>query len=118
MRARDTMIQPDKSKTGGQPPEALQFLAGFILLALVMLGIGGTIYKVLAPGGWLAQLVGGNLGHGVALVVALGGVALFAWATHDRISPTRRDRIGDWWIYLCAAVGLLYLVLMLVQGSL
>ncbi|MBI2754190.1 MAG: hypothetical protein HYX46_11910 [Betaproteobacteria bacterium] len=112
------MIQPDKSKTGSRLPEALHFVSGFLLLALVMLGIGGTIYKLLAPGGWLAQLVGGNLGHGGALVLALGGVALFAWATHDRISPTRRDRIGDWWIYLCSAVGLVYLVLMLVQGSL
>ena len=112
------MIQPDKSKTGGSFPEALHFVAGFVLLALVMLGVGGTIYKLLAPGGWLAQLVGGNLGQGGALGLALGGVALFAWATHDRISPARRDRVGDTWVYLCSAVGLLYLVLMLVQGSL
>src|SRR5574341_643328 len=106
-----------KSKTESRLPEALHFVGGFLLLALVMLGIGGTIYKLLAPGGWLAQLVGGNLGHGGALFLALGGVALFAWATHDRISPGRRDRIGDWWIYLCSAVGLAYLVLMVVQGS-
>ena len=106
-----------KSKTEGRLPEALHFVTGLVLLALVMLGIGGTIYKLLAPGGWLAQFVGGKLGHGGALMFALGGVALFAWATHDRISPARRDRIGDLWIYLCSAVGLVYLVLMVVQGS-
>jgi hypothetical protein len=118
MRARDTMIQTNKSKTGGGLSNVFQFVGGFILLALVMLGVGGTIYKLLAPGGWLAQLVGGHLGHGGALVLALGGVAVFAWVTHDRISPARRDSIGDWWIYVCSGVGLLYLVLMLVQGTL
>lgn len=118
MRARDTMIRNDKSKTGSGLSGVFQFVAGFIVLALVMLGVGGTIYKLLSPGGWLSQLIGGHLGHGGALALALGGVAVFAWVTHDRISPARRDRIGDWWIYVCSGVGLLYLVLMLVRGTL
>ena len=70
------------------------------------------------PGGWVVQFAGGHLGHGGALVLALGAVAVFAWVTQDRISPTRRDRAGDWWVYLCSGVGLLYLVLLAPQAGL
>lgn len=107
----------NKEKTPGSLRAALQFVAGFFLLALVMLGVGGTIYKLIAPGGWLAQLIGGSLSYLGAVVLALIGVAMFAWMTHDRITPARRDKIGDWWVYLCGAVGLIYAVQIAWQGS-
>ena len=37
---------------------------GFVLVALVLLGIGGTIYKVIAPDGWVAQAFGRSLSAG------------------------------------------------------
>lgn len=112
------MMQSDKPDSAGGVSTALHFVAGFILLALVMLGIGGTIYKVIAPGGWLARLVGGSLGNIGAIMLALVGVAVFAWMAQDKITPNRRNRIGDWWVHAFAAVGLLYLVQVLWQGSL
>ena len=43
-----------------------------VLLALVLGGIGGTIYKVISPEGWLAQMFGRSLSAGAA---ALGSMA-------------------------------------------
>jgi len=105
-----TVTVLNKEKTPGSLRSAVQFIAGFFLLALIMLGVGGTIYKLIAPGGWLAQLLGGSLNYLGAVVLALVGVTLFAWFAHDRITPTRRDKLGDWWVYLCGGVGLIYAV--------
>ncbi len=118
MRAADIMMDSNKSNSGGGISTALHFVAGFMLLALVMLGVGGTIYKLIAPGGWLAQFIGGSLGYLGAIMLALVGVAAFAWVTQDKITPNRRNRIGDWWVHACAGVGLLYLVQVLWQGTL
>jgi len=113
-----TVTELNKEKTPGSLRSALQFIAGFFVLALIMLGVGGTIYKLIAPGGWLAQLIGGSLGYLGAAILALVGVALFAWIAQDRITPTRRDKFGDWWVYLCAGVGLIYVVQIAWLGSL
>ena len=112
------MMQSDKPDSGGGVSTALHLVAGFCLLALVMLGVGGTIYKLIGPGGWLAQLVGGSLGNIGAVMLALVGVAVFTWMAQDKITPNRRNRIGDWWVHVCALAGLLNLVQYLWQGSL
>jgi len=111
------MTELHKEKTPGSLVSVLQFIGGFFLLALVMLGVGGTIYKLIAPGGWLAQFFGGSLDYLGAVVLALVGVTLFAWIAQDQIRPTRRDKIGDWWVYLCSAVGLIYAVQIAWLGS-
>ena len=68
----------------------LQFTGGFLLLVLIMLGVGGTIYKLIAPEGWLAQLLGGSLNYLSAIALALVGVGMFAWFAQDQIAQTRR----------------------------
>jgi len=96
----------------------LQFAGGFALLALLLLGVGGTIYKLISPEGWLAQLMGGGLGYGGAIMLALTAGMVVAWVTQDRISVTRRNLLADWWVYLFAGCGLLYLVEIALHGSL
>ena len=112
------MTELNREKTPGSLRSALQFIAGFFVLALIMLGVGGTINKLIAPGGWLSRLIGGGLGYLGAVMLALVGVALFAWIAQDQITPTRRDKLGDWWVYLCAAAGLIYVVQIAWLGSL
>lgn len=119
MSQRDSVLERSKAKTPeGEFVVLLQTLGGFAVLVLVMLGVGGTIYKLIAPDGWLAQVLGGRLGYSGAAVVALAGVTVFAWLTQDWISARRRNRLVDWWVYACAAIGLLYLGQVLVQGGL
>jgi len=112
------MTDLNKEKTPGSLRSAVQFVGGFCLLALTMLGVGGTIYKLIAPGGWLARLFGGSLDYLGSVVLALVGVALFSWIAQDQITPTRRDKIGDWWVYLCGGVGLIYAVQIAWLGTL
>ena len=117
MEARRTLGDRDKQVETSLVRAVLQFFGGFLLLALIMLGVGGTLYKLLAPEGWLAQLFGGSLGYLGAIVLALVGVASFAWFAQDQIAPTRRDSIGDWWVYLCGLAGLFYAAQILWRGS-
>ena len=44
----------------------VQGLVGLAVLLLVLAGIGGTIYKVISPDGWLAQAFGRSLSAGAA----------------------------------------------------
>jgi hypothetical protein len=116
VEARRTLGERQKP-VPGLMRSVLQFFGGFLLLALIMLGVGGTLYKLLAPEGWIAQLFGGSLGYLGAIVLALVGVVTFAWFAQDQIAPTRRDGIGDWWVYLCGLAGLFYAAEILWRGS-
>ena len=89
-----------------------------MLLVLVMLGVGGTIYKLIAPEGWLAQLIGGSLNYLGAIALALVGVAAFAWFAQDPITQTRRNKVGDWWVYVLAGAGLIYAGQIFFRGTL
>ena len=107
--ARHSITEQRKvAENPGALRAVLHFTGGFVLLALVMLGVGGTIYKLIAPEGWLAQFLGGSLNYLSAIALALTGVALFAWFAQDQIAQTRRDKVGDWWVYAFAAAGLIY----------
>jgi len=111
------LVERNKPAAPGLVRAALQFVGGFLLLALIMLGVGGTLYKLMAPDGWLSQLFGGSLGYLGAIVLALVGVVTFAWFAQDQIAPTPRDSIGDWWVYLCGLAGLFYAAEILWRGS-
>lgn len=118
MRMPDTVIESVKPKQqGGEFSSFFQTLAGFAVLALVMLGVGGTIFKLVAPGGWLAQLFGHSLGGGAAAVLALLAVSAFAWFTREWVSPRQRNRFAELWVYTCAAAGLLYLAQLWLKGA-
>ena len=110
--------EQSKVTNPGMVRSVLQFTGGFLLLALIMLGVGGTIYKLIAPEGWLAQLLGGSLNYLTAIALALVGVGMFAWFAQDQIAQTRRDRIGDWWVYLFAVAGLAYAGQIFLRGTL
>jgi hypothetical protein len=116
--ARPSVSEQGKGAHPGMMRSVLQFTGGFLLLALIMLGVGGTIYKLMAPEGWLAQLLGGSLNYLSAIALALVGVACFAWFAQDNIAQTRRDKVGDWWVYVFAAAGLIYAWQIFFHGNL
>src|SRR5258705_679365 len=58
-----------------------QVLIGAGVVGLVIVGIGGTIYKVIAPDGWVSQAFGRSLSAGAASLGSLlliGGLASFS----------------------------------------
>ncbi len=117
MLARQSLSEQSKA-TPGFLRSMVQFTGGFVLLVLIMLGVGGTIYKLIAPEGWLAQLIGGSLNYLGAIALALVGVAAFAWFAQDQITKTRSDKVGDWWVYVFAATGLIYAGQIFFRGTL
>lgn len=94
-----------------------QVLYGFAVVALVMLGIGGTVYKVIAPNGWIAEAFGRSVSAGAAAVGSLLLIAGLAWFSRGWRSPRSRNRATELLVYTFAAAGMLYLAQMWTKGA-
>ena len=91
-------------------------LAGFAVVVLVMLGIGGTIYKLISPDGWVAQAFGRSLSAGTAALGSLLLIAALAWFSRGWTSPRSRNRLSELFVYTFAAAGLVYLAQIWTKG--
>jgi len=92
-----------------------QTLAGFAITVLVMLGVGGSVYKMIAPDGWMAQAFGKGLAGGMAASFGLLSLALFAWVSREWISARRRNRFSELFVYVFAGAGAVYTILILAK---
>jgi len=97
-------------------PVVAQVAAGFAISVLVMIGISGSIYKLITPQGWVVQAFGHSFGLGAAMLAAVLGAAALVWALPGRM-PVQRARIADAVVYGFAAAGVLYLGQMLAAWS-
>lgn len=88
----------------------VQTSAGFAISALVMTGIAGTIYKVLAPGGWIAQAFGHSVKAGFSLLLAMVFLVGFAYLSRTW-TPSQKHRhfTANLVVGLFALAGLVYL---------
>ena len=96
---------------------AAQMVLGFFIVALVLMGIGGTIYKVISPEGWVAQAFGRSVSAGVVALGSLLMVAGLAWFSRGWNSPLQRNRYPELFVYGFATAGLLYLAKLWVVGT-
>jgi hypothetical protein len=87
------------------------------VLALVLGGIGGTIYKVISPDGWVAQAFGRSLSAGVAALGSMGLVRALAWFSRARGDP-ESGLVSYFVLYGFAAAGILYLLQLWIKGTL
>jgi hypothetical protein len=94
-----------------------QTALGVTLLGLVLIGIGGTIYKVISPDGWVAQAFGRSLSAGVAALGSLLMIAGLAWFSRGWSSPRSHNRFPELLVYTFAAAGLLYLAQIWMKGT-
>jgi hypothetical protein len=94
-----------------------QVIVGFGVVALVMAGIGGTIYKVISPDGWVSQAFGRSLSAGAASLGSLLLVAGLAWFSRGWTSPRTRNRYADLLVYTFAAAGMFYLAQLYIKGT-
>lgn len=86
----------------------VQAVWGFGLVLMVVIGICGTIYKLLVPGGWIAGLLGSGYSGGVAaggLMVIFG---VIGWVSRTFLSFRSQANTADLVVYAFAAAGLLY----------
>jgi hypothetical protein len=93
-----------------------QAVLGLVLLALVLVGIGGTIYKIISPDGWVAQVFGRSLSAGVAALGSLLMIVALAWFSRDWSSP-RRTPFADVLVYGFALAGALYFAQFWIKGT-
>lgn len=87
----------------------IQTLVGFMVLALVMIGVGGTVYRMIAPEGWLAQLFGTGVTAATAAVLSLLVIAVLSWFSREWASAYQKNRLADVLIYVFAGAGVVYL---------
>ncbi len=92
-------------------------LAGFAVLALMLLGLSGTLYKLLSPGGWIVQLFGGSFSSGLAVLAALGFLVVLAWFCGHYTTARGRSLFSDLFVYGFTAAGLLYAVRFWATGA-
>jgi hypothetical protein len=107
------MNHPARLKMDSDTSGFFRALAGFAIAVLVMVGIGGTVYKLVAPGGWLAQLFGRSVAGGFGAILAFLVIGLCFWLTRGWVSISSRNRLSELPVYVFAGTGAIYALQML-----
>jgi apolipoprotein N-acyltransferase len=97
----------------------IQVGAGLLTSLLVMTGIAGTIYNVIAPGGWIAQAFGHSFKAGLSLL--LGVLLLLGFGYLSRTwTPSQKHRnfTANLVVALFALAGFVYLAHFWATGGL
>ena len=92
-----------------------QATLGFVVAACVLAGICGTIYKLIAPDGWLAWAFAKSISAGAVTLASLVFIAGLAWFSGG--SPRLRTRLSDFIVYGFAVAGFFYIARLFTQGS-
>jgi predicted phage tail protein len=86
----------------------IQTLWGFCLVVMVVFGICGTIYKLLAPTGWIAALMGRGFSGGVAAIGLMIVFGVIGWIARSWTTTREQANVANLVVYVFAAAGLLY----------
>ena len=111
------MNHPAKLPHAGDSAGFLQALAGFSVAALVAFGVGGSLYKLIMPGGWIGEVFGRSVAGGLAVLLALLMIGVSVWLTRGWISTAKRKQYSELFVYVFAGLGLVYAVELLIQGG-
>lgn len=106
-----------EAKLKQEAASVVQALIGLATLALVMTGVGGTIYKMISPGGWVTQAFGHDFSAGTAALGSLAVITALAWFSRGWGSPGYRSRHASLFVYAFAAAGVLYLAQYWLKGT-
>ncbi|HET7198415.1 MAG TPA: hypothetical protein VFI86_07090 [Burkholderiales bacterium] len=84
--------------------------AGFLTTILVMTGIAGTIYKVIAPGGWIAQAFGHSVKAGLSVLIGVAALLAFVYISRTWTpSQKHRNFTANFVVTVFAVAGFIYL---------
>lgn len=86
-----------------------QAVLGATAAVLIVVGIGGSIYRMLEPGGWFARAVAGHLSGWGALGAGVSVLAVLCWVGREWISPGARNRVTDAILIAAASAGAIYI---------
>lgn len=93
--------------------------AGFLTVLFVMTGIAGTIYKVIAPGGWIAQAFGHGVKAGFSVLVGIAALLAFFYISRTWTpSQSHRNLTANLVVTVFAVAGFIYLAHFWATGAL
>lgn len=97
----------------------LQLLVDFIFFCLMILGVGGTMFKVLMPDGWLKIFMHEiwQLNTGFMLIIPVFALIAFILAKRWLDGFNAKATLGDLIMYAWMALGLYFAFKLLVTGS-
>jgi hypothetical protein len=116
--ARQVYGRPS-SKTSGLLGQLIEDVAAIALVGLVVLGIGGMAYKLFKPEGWGSSLLGYLWDKSPGLVWLAGfSVAMVTLAGRHAVHTRARESSGNLLTYVLVALGVFFLLKLLLTGSL
>jgi hypothetical protein len=101
--------------------EAVYTILQLLLLALVLLGIGGVAFSALSAEGWLLEALRGAWRHNPIFALLVIGAAVLGGSWLKRVVEQRLERvdyIGDMLIYGWIVLGAYFSARLIITGSL
>ena len=86
----------------------MQTLWGCGLSLMVVLGIVVTLYKLMAPNGWIAGYMGNSFSGGVVALGLLAMCAALSYLVRAATSPRQLAAVADLVVYGFAIAGAMY----------
>jgi hypothetical protein len=89
----------------------LRDIGYFVILCLMVIGVGGVIVNAIGRDGWIERFISGVLGQGITTaLVILVGVVYAGWLIRRWLIATQRNALfNDLLMYIMVALGLFFL---------
>ena len=100
--------------------EGIQTLFHLLLFSLLLLGMGGLVYKALRSGGWVESILESFWGQHPLMAIMALSLAMVAAAVARRYldNVSMFGKRGDVLVYGCLALGLFFAFKLIVTGTL
>ncbi len=87
-----------------------QALVAFMVIMLIMAGIAGTVYRAIAPDGWIVSAFDRGLGNGLAALGAIALLVALLWMKGGRNAFAKRSTATEVVVMGFAGLGALFLL--------
>jgi hypothetical protein len=87
-----------------------QALVAFMVVMLIMIGIAGTVYRMIAPDGWIVSAFERGLGNGLAALAAIALLGGLLWLKGGRNAFAKRSTATEVVVIGFAGLGVLFLL--------
>jgi len=87
-----------------------QAVVAFMVVMLIMVGIAGTIYRAIAPDGWIVSAFDRGLGNGLAALGAIALLVALLWMKGGPNAFAKRSTATEVVVIGFAGLGALFLL--------